>query len=340
MNGRQRFLKAVRGECSDGPSVGTVTSLANVEAMEQCGAAFPDVHLDAHGMAKLAAFVSVETGFDAMPPVFSVAHEAAALGADVDWGKRDQMPWIKEPLWREPHDICVRDDFEAHPAMAAILEALRMLKDRYGTDHAIIGKAFGPWSLSYHMFGIEKVLTMTMDDPDKLKRILRKLSEVSLRSALAQVTAGADVLCLGDHCSADMCSPDAYLQFLYPLHQLIAREVPCPVVLHMCGDTSDRIQFFAQTGFSCFHYDTRVPAVKAVELAGGRISLMGGVSNVESLLAADQGRILSDVKGAIDAGTNIVGPECAIPLGTKMRDLAHVRHAVAHALSDNSLGPT
>lgn len=329
VNSRHRFMAAIRGECGDRPSVGTVTSIANVEAMEQCGAAFPDAHLDAETMAKLAAFVSVESGFDTITPVFSVVHEAAALGADVDWGKMDQMPSVKRPLWQDPEEIVVPHNFEEQPAMATVLKALRTLKDGYGSEYAIVGKAFGPWSLSYHMFGVENILMMTIEDPDKLTRILNKLVEVSLRSARAQARAGADALCLADHCSRDMCSAETYLQFLQPLHQMIARQVSCPIVLHTCGDTSDRIQFFARTGFSAFHYDTRVPAGKAVALADGQISLMGGVNNVESLLAGDEGRILSDVQAAVDAGINIIGPECAIPLGTKMQSLGLIKGGVA-----------
>jgi [methyl-Co(III) methanol-specific corrinoid protein]:coenzyme M methyltransferase len=153
-----------------------------------------------------------------------------------------------------------------------------------------------------------------------------------MRSAVAQVKAGADALCLGDHCSGDMCSPAAYRRFLFPCHEELSRRVPCPIILHTCGETSDRIGMFAESTISCFHYDTRVQAARATALANGRISIMGGVSNVAALLAGDEARIAAEVQAALDAGVNIIGPECAIPLRTKMRSLACIREALMRCL--------
>jgi [methyl-Co(III) methanol-specific corrinoid protein]:coenzyme M methyltransferase len=296
--------------------------------MEACGAAFPDVHLDGERMARLAEHVSLEAGFDMVFPVFSVVQEAAALGAEINWGARDAMPTIERAVWEDLDQVAVPRDFETRPSMAATLEAIRVLRDRHGHTHAVVGKVFGPWSLAYHMFGVETVLMMSVAEPDRLGAILDRLCEATLRSAVAQACAGAHVLCLADHCSREMCSPSVYRDLLLPRHRMLSRRIPCPVVLHTCGDTSDRIPMFAETGFDCFHYDTRVPAVEAVRLAGGRISLMGGVSNVASLLHCDEGRIATEVAEAMRRGVDIIGPECAIPLRTPVRALKALSEAV------------
>ncbi|MBI3987632.1 MAG: MtaA/CmuA family methyltransferase [Lentisphaerae bacterium] len=333
MTSRQRFLAALRRERVDRPALGTVTSLACVEAMDACGAAFPEAHQDPKLMARLASYVSLEAGFDMIFPVYSVVHEAAALGAAIDWGQRDRMPSVKAALWQDPDDIAIPADFEARPAMRVVLDALRALKKRYGRDTAIVGKTFGPWSLGYHLFGVDNILVMTLDDPDRLQKILGRLLEITMRSARAQIEAGADALCLGDHCSRDMCSPEAYRRFLLPLHQRLAKEVPGPLVLHTCGETADRIPLFAETGLAAFHYDTRVPAATAKRLAGGKLALMGGVNNVQSLRSGDTARIEQDVREAVAAGIHVIGPECAIPLDTPLRGLKAIRPALEKALT-------
>lgn len=336
MSSRRRFLAAVSKGLVDRPALGTVTSMATTDAMDACGAAFPESHLDAERMAKLAAFIGLESGFDMMFPVYSVVHESAALGAKTQWGRKDVMPAIVEPPWQTADDIKIPDNFEEQPSMKVVTDALALLRKKHGTHYAIIGKVFGPWSLGFHLFGVEKILIMTIENPDELRRIFRGLARVTVRSALAQIKAGADVLCLGDHCSMDMCSPDTYREFLFPMHQQLAREIPCPVVLHTCGDTADRIASFAETTLSGFHFDTRVPAAKAVQLAGGRMSIMGGVSNIHSLLHGNVESIRADVAKAVEAGVNIIGPECAVPLDTKLASLKAISSALKDALASAS----
>ena len=328
---RERFLTAVVVGALDRPALGTVTSLATTEGMDLCGAAFPLAHHDPEAMATLAASTSLEIGFDMIFPVYSVVHEAAAVGAEVNWGSKSVMPTIAHPLWTEPGEIAIPDDFEERPPMAVVLEALRQLKAEYGATHAIVGKVFGPWSLGFHLFGVEQILLRTIDDPEGLDAIFTALREVTLRSAIAQVKAGADVLCLGDHCSRDMCSPATYRRFLQPQHAALAREAPCPLVLHTCGDTSDRIPAFAETGLPCFHFDTRVPAAEAARLAGGRMTLMGGVSNLAGLLGGDPAVIRAEVASAVAAGVRVIGPECAVPLNAPLASLQAIAPALEAA---------
>jgi [methyl-Co(III) methanol-specific corrinoid protein]:coenzyme M methyltransferase len=328
MRPRERFLAGLHRQPVDRPAVGTLTSLANIEAMQASGARFPEVHLDAELMARLAAFISVETGFDMIFPVFSVVQEAAALGAPIHWGALDAMPSIVTPPWHNAADIRVPADFEEHPALAVVLRALSLLRRDYGDRYAIIGKVFGPWSLGFHMFGVEAILMMTLDDPEGLHEIFQRLTAVTIRCAQAQVAAGADVLCMADHCSRNMCSPETYRTFLAPLHREITARVACPMLLHACGDTSDRILDFAGVGLRGFHYDTVVPAAVARAAAGDDFTLMGGVSNIHGLLLGDAERIRADVRNAVAAGIDIIGPECAIPLTTSLNSLALIRETL------------
>ena len=336
MEPRERFLTAITGGKLDRPSLGTVTSLATVQGMELFGAAFPLAHHEPEPMAALAAGTSLEIGFDMIFPVYSVVHEAAALGAEINWGSLSVMPTVAHPPWTGLGDIRIPTDFERRPALAVVLEALRRLKARYGETHAIVGKVFGPWSLGFHMFGVERILMMTLDDPEALEAIFGALREVTVRSAAAQVEAGADVLCLGDHCSRDMASPQAYRRFLQPHHRELARVAPCPLVLHTCGDTSDRIPDFAATGLPCFHFDTRVPAQEAATLAGGKMALMGGVSNVAGLLSGDRERLRADVAEAVAAGVRVIGPECAVPVNAPLDSLRAIGPALEEVLGSSA----
>ena len=186
------------------------------------------------------------------------------------------------------------------------------------------GKVFGPWTLSYHLFGIEPFLIGTIDDPAHTQRIIDKLVPVTLAFAAAQMEAGADCLLLADHATRDLCGPQTYEQFLLPLHTKLAAAIEAPLILHICGNTSDRIGMIARTGLDCFHWDTKTGTPAEVrKLAGEKLSLMGGINNL-MLLNGKPEQIMAAAREAAAAGIDIVGPECAIPLRTPLVNLKAV----------------
>jgi [methyl-Co(III) methanol-specific corrinoid protein]:coenzyme M methyltransferase len=105
----------------------------------------------------------------------------------------------------------------------------------------------------------------------------------------------------------------------------MAEVIPVPVILHICGNTQDRIGLIAETGMSCFHWDTKTGSSQyARQLAGERLALMGGISNYK-LLRGTPDEIAADAEIATRAEIDIVGPECAIPLGTPLENLKAIR---------------
>ncbi len=319
---RRRFLDAVvRANDSRRTCFGTGTSIACRELMDRVGASFPEAHLQPEKMAALAIAGHTLLGFDVVMPLFSVCHEAAALGCNVDWGSPQAMPEPGRPICRTPEDIRIPPDLLDAPACRVPLEAIGLLKKRLGDAAAVCGKVFGGWTLGYHLFGVEAFLIGTLDDPAATHRIIERLTEVTLAFGRAQIEAGADCLLLGDHATRDLCSPAAYGEFLRAVHDRIARELPVPVILHICGDTTDRIGMIADTHLACFHWDTKTgPAEEVRRLAGDRLSLMGGIGNYK-LLDGTPEQIAADATSAVAAGIDIVGPECAIPLGTPLANL-------------------
>lgn len=320
MTPRERIAAALARRPTDIPAVGNAVSVATIPLMEACGRFFPEAHLDAEAMAELAATGHEILGYDTIAPVFSVQHEADALGCEVDWGRRDLMPEVTVNPCREPGDVSVPANVLAHPAIVVVLDALAILRERY-PDVAIIGKVFGPWTLAYHLYGVERFLTMTLDDPDGVRRILRELLPLPALFAARQFQAGADAVTLADHATGDLVAPEMYRDFLWRLHAELAREIPGPVILHICGDTLDRIAWISRTGLACFHFESKVPAAKARWAAGDRIALMGNINNPQTLLLGTVDDVAAEVELALRAGVEIVAPECAVPLTTPTENL-------------------
>jgi MtaA/CmuA family methyltransferase len=352
MTPRERFLARLHQQPADRPAVGNATSIATVELMDATGCAFPEAHLDPHLMAGLAAAGHDILGYDTIAPVYSIQHEAAALGRRVDWGRRDLMPDVVGERLTRAEDIHIPDDFLSHEACRVVLEALRILRRQY-PDVALIGKTFGPWTLAYHLFGVEAFLILTLDDPAQVREIMRRLKEVAVIFATAQFEVGADAVTVGDHATGDLVSGRMYREFLWPVHCELARRIPGPVLLHICGDTADRLADIATTGFTCFHFDSKVPAQRAREIVAAKmgtgpkmgtgspfpavsemgacphlpITLMGNINNPRTLLNGTPADVAAEVEECLRQGVEIIAPECAVPLTTPTVNLQAVAQA-------------
>jgi [methyl-Co(III) methanol-specific corrinoid protein]:coenzyme M methyltransferase len=336
MNSRQRILAALRREPIDRPALCTPTSIATVELMDICGAAFPDANRVPESMARLAATGYTELGFDAIMPVFSIVQESSALGCRIDWGEKGSWPTVimSEPVSNGLDDLAIPGGFLDHPDIQCVLQAIRTLRKRFGDQVAIVGKTMGPWTLAYHVFGLQPFLLMTVDDPGRVQYYLNILKEVTVAFGLAQIEAGADVLTLPDHATGDLVSAQYYKRFLLDIHTEFARRLPVPLILHICGKTLDRMDYIARTGMAGFHYDSRNPPAQAMAIVGDRIRLVGNVNNPVTLFTKGPAEVRREVYLNLDAGVRLIGPECAIPLTTPIENLKEMPRAVQAWLQD------
>lgn len=336
MTARERVMATLEGKKTDRIPVANPTSVATVECMEACGAFFPGVHLDAQKMATLAATSYDILGYDTIAPYFSVQQEAAAFGCEMNWGSIDSMPDVRKNPYDHPQEIAIPADFLERPATATVTESIRLLRKEYGDKVCIIGKVMGPWTLSYHLYGVQRFLMDTILEPEKVHAFLNKLKSVTVMFANAQFAAGADAVTLADHATGDLCSPDTYHDFLMPVHQEITKKINGPLILHICGRTVDRIPHIAKAGFAAFHFDSKNDTVEATTTAAREgLKLVGNINNPEVLFGGTPDDVRQKVFEAAKAGVQLIGPECAVPLRTPNANLKAVVDAVREYCFDN-----
>jgi len=338
MQPREIFLAKLTRKTAPRVGIGSATSVVTSDLMDEVGVSFPRAHLHAEDMARLAAAGHTVLGFDNVMPLFSVWHESAALGCPVDWGGRSQWPDGKSIYSSLHDDIRVPANLLLQPACAVPLQALPLLQRMMGGQAAVVGKVFGPWTLGYHLFGVEDFLMATLLDPDAVKRAMRNLIEVTVAFANAQVDCGADAITLGDHCTRDLCSPETYRDFLLEIHQELQQRIRCPLILHICGNTADRLPYIRETKLACFHFDSKVPAGEARRLAGETLALMGGTSNLTVVRNGTPESIERDMAEKLRAGIDIVGPECAVPLDAPCANLRTLVSAARRLAGGSSHG--
>jgi [methyl-Co(III) methanol-specific corrinoid protein]:coenzyme M methyltransferase len=284
--------------------------------------------MNADKAAALAAYPHEHLGFDSVMPYFSIVLEAATLGGDIDWGNDFDMPVLKRPLYKEPGDFKMTEDFLGREPVATLLSTIRMLKKRFGRTVLILGKALGPWTLGLHMYGMENFLVDTLLEPQKIHDFIKEFCKITICLAEAQLEAGADMITIADHITADIASPKTYREFLMPVHKRILAYFPRNTfILHCCGKTTDRISLFAEAGFPVFHFDSKNNISDAMHEAGQMI-LTGCVNNLATLLFGSTKEVENQTRKIMAEGIRLISPECAIPLQVKNENLRAISLAV------------
>jgi MtaA/CmuA family methyltransferase len=267
-------------------------------------------------------------------PEFSVQQEGEALGCKVDWGHRNMMPDIKESPYKDFQNVKIPHDLLEKPSMRVVLDALSILKRQVGDHVAVVGKVMGPWTISYHLAGVENFLRQVgrgirdTEARGRVSRMLDQVMEVPIKFARAQLQAGADIVVVADHATGDLVSTKIYKEYLQPRHRIITSEIGGPLILHVCGNCEDRIEMFSDAGFDAYHFEWQLDAKKAVERVGSRISLVGNIDNANVLFMGTPEDVYKQARYAIESGVNIIGPECAIPLETPLENLKAISEAV------------
>ncbi len=319
MSSKQRFMAGLNGEPVDRPSAASIVSVITYELMDITGAHFPAANIEPEPMATLAAGAHEVMGFDSVMPIFSIAQEAVALGCQVDWSDTDMMPNPTDSPWSD-RDAEIKlpdgfpDSFLEDKYVKCSIDAIRLLKRHFGDEVMILGKVMGPWTLSYHCYNTQEFLFDTIMDPDRVRKSLETLAPVPLAYAEAQLEAGADAVVWADHATGDLVRNTMYRDFLLPHHQELVSQVQAPVILHCCGKTLDRVEYFSEAGFACYHFESANPPVEMVEKAAGKMKLAGNVNNPVTLYARGPEEARAEAQAAIDAGVDIIAPECAVPL--------------------------
>ncbi len=340
MISKERVINALKGLPVDRPPVANPTSVATVEMMDLVHSHFPKACRDPEMNATLAATEYTEFGFDSIAPYFSIIQESSAIGCDIQWEQKDNWPTVRmnNPIWKSADDVKVPANFIEHRDTRVITESIRILKQEYGDEVAIIGKTMGPWTLAYHVFGVEPFLIGTVDNPAETSKALEKLKEFTIIFGEAQLDAGADILTIPDHATGDLVSAEYYRKFLMDMHQELAERIEAPIILHICGSTTDRMPYIAQTGMAAFHFDSKNDPQEAMDAVNGKIKLVGNINNPQTLYARSPAEVRLEVYRALDAGVQIIAPECAIPLKTKAENLTAIPDAVKDWMAERGSG--
>jgi len=234
-------------------------------------------------------------GYDAVLSAYGPHSESEAMGCVLKTAKEHVASIAKHAVEDYERDLPKLKLFDPshNKRLITILEGQRRMKTRFKGEVAVMGFVQGPFRHACMLRGIDYV----MKDMYKNKEKLMELCEVALYSlivyAVAVISAGADMIMISDPTSsADMLSKKQWEEWGMLLTTKLIKAIKphgVKTILHICGNTEDRLESLAFTGADCLSLDEAVDFEKARKVLGPDYCIMGNLStNMMSFGTAEE----------------------------------------------------
>lgn len=267
------------------------------------------------------ANLAVQQAFelDIVQAISDPYREAADFGAAIEFPE-DGLPICTQPLLADPADLArLRPpDPTRGRRTSDRLAALRTFREQVGGQVPIMGWVEGALAEAADLRGVGALLMDVYDRPDWVTELLEICVEVEIAFARAQVTAGADIIGLGD-AIASQIAPAMYRKYGLPYEQRIfaaVHDMGALARLHICGDTTRILADMAESGADIIDVDWMVDIGLAAATFGERAVVCGNQDPVHIMLQGSPERVREVVNDCLERG----GPRCISAAGCEIPD--------------------
>lgn len=248
---------------------------------------------------------------------------AAALGGRIKF-REIGAPDLEEPLIKEEADLEKLDikRIDLDETINTVKKALKLTKEKIGNEYVVTMTAWGPFTLAARLVGEEAMMKATFKKPAFVEKVVSFTTEllIHLYSPLVEDRT-LEVISLADPtASGDLISKKQFERFALPYLKKFtdwARSKGVHTLVHICGNTTDRLELFPFTGASCISLDHKTDIKKAKEILFGKMCFAGNVDPVKIMLQGTVEDVEKTCREIIEiAGTDggfVLMPGCDIP---------------------------
>jgi [methyl-Co(III) methanol-specific corrinoid protein]:coenzyme M methyltransferase len=336
MNARERMLAGLAGQPTDRAPVFSANQTATYPQMDETGAAWPEAHQQAEVMARLAAGAHTVLGFDAVRVPYCQTIESEALGSTVKYAGREGVPRIDQHAYHLTDEPSYPADFLSLGRIPELIQAVRLLKEQFGDEVAVMGNIVGPFSIVANLIGITDVLKASFKKPDSLLPFMEIAEKAGTELGKALIEAGADIIVIEDMmASIDVISPPIYEKVAQPYEKRQIENLPkVPTIMHICGKVNPIAKLIAETGTTAISVEPSVDAPELKQIlsgAGRSVPLIGGVDAVVTLFSGTPEDVKADVRKALSEGYDMIAPGCSVPPSSTTANLRAMVEAAEEA---------
>ncbi len=248
---------------------------------------------------------------------------AASLGGRIKF-REIGAPDLEEPIIKEESDLEKLDikKIDLDETINTVKRALKIAKEKIGHEYVVTMTAWGPFTLAARLIGEEPMMKATFKKPAFVEKIVDFATNllIHLYEPLVEDKT-LEVISLADPtASGDLISKKQFEKFALPYLKRFtdwARSKGVHTLVHICGNTTDRLELFPLTGASCISLDHKVDIARAKEVLFGKICFAGNVDPVKIMLQGTPDDVERTCRHIIEiAGTDggfVLMPGCDIP---------------------------
>ena len=268
-------------------------------------------------------------GFDAMGVMWDWLAPAEALGCEVKVPEHGTiMTWTPVVEDRSSLDrLRIPDPGEDYRLKAAF-ETSELLMNELGKEKYLMASLAAPFTLAGELRGVGKLMMDTILDPDMARDIINFSTETTIVYLEEMVKKDIDAIILSDPtASGALVSKEDFGRFSQPYLKECGKRIKNSgkhFIVHICGDTGDRLEHVADVGADVFSVDYQLDIATAMRALGSRQAILGNVKPAQTLLGGTPEDVRRESLECIQKGGRrgfILGAGCDIALGTPLENV-------------------
>ncbi|MDW5562543.1 MAG: uroporphyrinogen decarboxylase family protein [Methanomassiliicoccus sp.] len=338
MNSKERFQAAMLGDVPDRIPVFYQHFSAGRHVLNATGLTIREGFHDPETFARLCLKGQELFGFDnIMLGWGDLLTEARAMGSTWRFPEKDFYPRIDSYAVKDLADVDrlavvdpMEDEFWSVP-----LKAGRIVRDKIGTEIAIVGSTLSPFFVATELRGYENIMMDALSTPDVVEKMVsvaleslklygERLSALGIEEVFIDDSGASGALVSEDMCGAfDTKFVKAQVQRYRALglRSIIHNDAQMPYLDLQAG-----------TGAACLHFNNDLVDLPEVFARyRGKVTLMSGINHQELLFKHTPAEVEDAVRKVIDLYGKepglVIAPGCEVPFKSPLENMVMLRQA-------------
>ena len=320
LKSKERVIKFFKKEPIDTMPVFSGMGTVVIQAVNEMGVKFAQVHTTAELLAGSAMKSSEMCGLDAVCIPYDMATVAQAVGCGLTLyeNSADILYPTVPNKWETLEAVNIPADFMKRERMPMVDDAFKILvKDG---RFAVGAWQLGPFTLAGQIIELGLLLKGAKKNKEAVEAFLTKMTDIVIESIKHYESLGVDFLNIREMGSGtDLLSPKMWNSLIQPHLTRIFSELKTPAVLHICGGTDMIVPLMNQCGADALSFDQKNTLTKTREVVGKDVIILGNFDPYGTLVQMENPEdVKAVVKKCIDDGVDAVWPGCDLWPDVKM----------------------